>query len=87
MAEEDTGDMGKWFWIIPTIIVVIPLSVAIYYGIRAYSNPKYKHEFQTIIYAIQRNFAFILMPLIFILRKLGHALLYLLPLHRISKFK
>ena len=86
MAEEDAGDMGKWFWIIPTIIVVIPLSVAIFYGIRAYNNPKYKHEFQTIIYAIQRNFAFILMPLIFILRKLGHALLYLLPLHRISKF-
>ena len=86
MAEEDTGDMGKWFWIIPTLIVVIPLSVAIFYGIRAYNNPKYKHEFQTIIYAIQRNFAFILMPLIFILRKLGHALLYIFPLHRISKF-
>ena len=86
MAEEDTGDMGKWFWIIPTSIVVVPLSVAIFYGIRAYNNPKYKHEFQTIIYAIQRNLAFILMPLIFILRKLGHALLYLFPLHRISKF-
>jgi hypothetical protein len=86
MAEEDTGDMGKWFWIIPTIIVVIPLSVAIYYGIRAYNNPKYKHQFQTIIYAIQRNTAFILMPLIFILKKLGHSLLYLFPLHRISKF-
>tara|TARA_B100000575_G_scaffold288489_1_gene288590 strand:+ start:722 stop:2707 length:1986 start_codon:yes stop_codon:yes gene_type:complete len=86
MAEEDTGDMGKWFWIIPTLIVVVPLSVAIFYGIRAYNNPKYKHEFQTLIYAIQRNLAFILMPLIFILRKLGQALLYLFPLHRISKF-
>ena len=86
MAEEDTGDMGKWFWIIPTLIVVIPLSVAIYYGINAYKNPKYKHEFQTIIYAIQRNLGFILLPLVFILRKLGHALLYIFPLHRISKF-
>ena len=27
MAEEDTGDMGKWFWIIPTLIVVIPLTL------------------------------------------------------------
>ena len=86
MAEEDIGDMGKWFWIIPTLIVVIPLSVAIFYGISAYNNPKYKHDFQTIIYAIQRNTAFILMPLIFIIRKLGHALLYIFPLHRISKF-
>lgn len=86
MTEEATTDMGQWFWIIPTLIIVIPLSIAIFYGISAYNNPKNKHEFQTIIYSIQKNLGFITMPLIYFSRILGKALLYLFPLHRISKF-
>jgi len=84
-GEEATTDMGQWFWIIPTLIIVIPLSISIYYGIRAYNSPKYKHEFQTIIFSIQRNIGFITMPLIYIFRKLCISLLYILPFHRISK--
>ena len=64
MAEE--GNMSQWFWLIPTLIIAIPLLIAIIYGISAYNNPKYKHEFTTLTYALQRNLGFITMPLIYI---------------------
>jgi len=79
-------ELDKWFWIIPTLIVVIPLSIAIYYGIRAYSDPAYKHMFMTTLYQLYSSLGFILLPLIYIFKRLGHSLLYLFPLHRINAF-
>ena len=56
------------------------------YGVFINIKPKDKFKFQMAGYTVVNSLSFILIPLLFILRRLGRVLLYIFPFHRLIGF-
>ena len=60
--------------------------LAFLYLIIMNTKPKDKFRLQMMLYSVVSSLGFIILPLVYILKKIGNALLYIIPLHRISAF-
>ncbi len=67
-------------------ILMILVLFGFLYGVFINTKPKDKFKLQMAGYTIVNSLSFIIIPLMFILRRLGRAFLYIFPFHRIGKF-
>ena len=56
--------------------------LAFLYIIIMNTKPKDKFRLQMMLYSVVSSLGFIILPLVYILKKIGGALLYIIPLHR-----